>query len=320
MDTHLPLRLATRGSPLARAQADLVIRQLSQHHSALAQPGAIQTEIIITTGDRFLDQPLAEIGGKGLFTKEIDRALLNQSADIAVHSMKDIPTILPKGLTIACLLPRADPRDVLIMHPMAKKMENASSPLDQLPKGARVGSASLRRGAQLLHQRPDLDIQPLRGNINTRLNAVSQGKMDAIVLALAGLQRLGHVSTNSIILEPHIMLPAAAQGAIGIACRDDDTITQNLLSPLHDPVTGTVVAAERCFLAALEGDCRTPIAAYASLEKDHLRFQGLLATPDGHSIWRAEQEGRPTDAIEMARAAAATIQRRSNTAMKPTPR
>ena len=257
MEAHLPLRLATRGSPLARAQADLVIHQLGQTHPTLAEPGAIQIEIITTTGDRFLNQPLAEIGGKGLFTKEIDQALLTKAADIAVHSMKDVPTQLPEGLTISCLLPRADPRDALIIGPLArKKAEN--SPLDLLPQGARVGSASLRRCAQLLHQRPDLDIQPLRGNINTRLNTLSQGKMDAIILALAGLQRLGQASANSIILDPHIMLPAAAQGVIGVACRDDDILTQSLLSPLHDPVTESAVAAERCFLAALEGDCRTP--------------------------------------------------------------
>ncbi len=319
----LPLRLATRGSPLARAQAGLVIRQLRQTHTALAEPEAIQTEIITTTGDRFLDQPLAEIGGKGLFTKEIDHALLTKAADIAVHSMKDVPTALPEGLTIGCLLPRADPRDVLIMRPVPGKTGDDPdtefcdhAPFDQLPQAARVGSASLRRCAQLLHQRPDLDIRPLRGNINTRLDKLSQGTMDGILLAMAGLHRLGHVATNSIILDPHIMLPAAAQGVIGIACRTDDSIIRALLAPLHDRITEIAVTAERCFLSALEGDCRTPIAAYAHLQKNRLTFRGLLATPDGRSLWRAEQEGPPDQAIRMARDAAATIRHHARSAIR----
>jgi len=270
-----PIRIGTRGSPLARAQAREVAECLSAAHSHLAAQGAIEIEIIKTTGDRFTDRPLADIGGKGLFTKEIEEALLDGRIDIAVHSMKDVPTWLPEGLLIDCILPREDPRDVLIARDGAARIVD-------LPQAAVVGTASLRRQAQILMIRPDLSVQLLRGNVQTRLDKVNAGVVDATLLAFAGLKRLDAMPPGATPLELQEMLPAVAQGAIGIECRADDKAVCDLLAPLNDRASAQAITAERALLAALDGSCRTPIAGLAKIGADGmLRLDALIARPDG---------------------------------------
>ena len=304
-------RIATRGSLLARAQAHLVVSRLAQSHPDLRDPGIIEICIVKTTGDRLLNQAVSETGGKGAFTKEIDQALLSEKADIAVHSMKDVPVTLPSGIIIACLLAREDPRDILIGRTGLGDLNS----LDDLPEGACVGTSSLRRRAQLLHRRSDLDIRPLRGNIDRRLEILAAGEMDAIVLALAGLRRLGlNPGDNqmpSLILDPEMMLPAPAQGTIGVACRAEDTATRQWLAPLNDPDTTTALNAERAFLTALGGDCRTPIAAWARLRDHRLTLQGLLATADGRTLWRAADTGNPHEATRLGHRVAARIKKQA---------
>ena len=278
--TARPIRIGTRGSPLALAQAHMVRDLLTQAHGGLAVPEIV---VIKTTGDRITDRPLAEIGGKGLFTKELETALLDDGIDIAVHSMKDVATWLPDALTIDCLLPRADPRDALF----AKGARTIAG----LPAGAIVGTASLRRGAQILACRPDIKVVPLRGNVQTRLGKFDRGEVDATLLAVAGLNRLGLADLGHVALPIEEMLPAAAQGAIGIERRADDAATAALLAPLNDPATATCVAAERALLAALDGSCRTPIAALAELTGDQVHLRGLVVMPDGSAVYRAEQTG-----------------------------
>lgn len=274
------LRIGTRGSPLALAQADETRARLIAAHPQLA--GAIEIVVIKTTGDKVQDRPLSEIGGKGLFTKEIEDALLAGEIDIAVHSMKDVPTFLPDGLTIDCLLPREDPRDVLI--------STSGNSIATLPRGAVVGSASLRRAAQIKALRPDLAIVPLRGNVETRIAKVQRGDATATLLALAGLKRLHKQNVATAILSTDEILPAVAQGAIGLETRAHDDRVNALLAPLNDRNTQVRVAAERACLAVLEGSCRTPIAAFAELEGDVVRLRALIATPDGSKVHR--QDGR----------------------------
>ena len=285
------LRIGTRGSPLALIQANEVRDRLIAAHPALAAPDAVVIEIIRTTGDRVRDRALAEIGGKGLFTKEIEQALYDDDIDLAVHSMKDVPTWLPDGLVIDCLLPRADPRDALIAN-------NAASIAD-LPEHAVVGSASVRRAAQIKRQRPDLEIVLLRGNVDTRLRKLADGEVDATLLALAGLDRLGVTeASGAVALEPDEMLPAVAQGAIGVECRVNDEPSRELLAAVNDPACAIQVACERALLAALDGSCRTPIAGLAALDDDGgLSLRALVAKIDGSAIHETSRVGAAEDAL-----------------------
>ncbi|KAA0597944.1 hydroxymethylbilane synthase [Azospirillum lipoferum] len=298
MTTH-PLRIGTRGSPLALAQAHETRDRLIAAHPHLAAPGAIEIVVFKTTGDRILDRTLAEAGGKGLFTKELEEALFDGRADLAVHSMKDVPTQLPDGLEIATLLPREDPRDAFFAR--------SGSGLADLPAGSVVGTAGLRRQAQVLELRPDLKIFPLRGNVQTRLSKLDAGEVDATLLALAGLRRLGLTERITAVLEPETMLPAVAQGAIGIEIRSDDDATRALLAPLNCAETMLRVTAERALLAALDGSCRTPIAALAVLDGDDLHLRAKVLSPDGRSIFRAERRGKATDAESLGADAGAEI-------------
>ena len=266
-----PLRIGTRGSPLALAQAEETRLRLEEAFPDLI--GAITIEVIHTTGDKIQDRPLSAIGGKGLFTKEIDEAQLEGRVDIAVHSMKDVPTQLPDGLALAALLPREDVRDVLI--------SSKGRSLPELPEGAVVGSASLRRAAQILRRRPDLSVIPFRGNVQTRLRKLAEGQVDATLLALAGLNRLKIMPMEAVPLSVEEMLPAVAQGAIGITCRAGDERALTLLSVLDHAPTRACVAAERAFLAVLDGSCRTPIAGLAELDGDRLTLTGMILRPDG---------------------------------------
>jgi hydroxymethylbilane synthase len=283
-----PLRIGTRGSPMALYQAGFVRDRLQSVHPKLAGEGGVEVVTIRTTGDRVQTRLLAEIGGKGLFTKEIEEALLDERIDIAVHSLKDMETALPDGLTIGCVLPRDDPRDVLVSRTGAR--------LRDLPPGARIGTASLRRRAQLLRERPDLEIVPIRGNVDTRLNKLAAGEVDVLVLALCGLERLGKAAVATEILSPGQMLPAIGQGALAIECRAGDTALRELLAPLNDPTCAACVAAERAMLAALDGSCRTPIGGLATIDGDRLTLDGLLLSPDG----KAERRDRGTGAVDDA--------------------
>lgn len=287
------LRIGSRGSPLALAQAGLVRARLAAAWPDLAAPDAIAIEVIRTTGDRITDRPLAEAGGKGLFTKEIEEALLAGRVDLAVHSMKDMPTVLPAGLVVPCLLAREDPRDALIA---------GVARIADLPNGAVVGTSSLRRKAQLLARRGDLRIRDLRGNVETRLRKQERGEVQATILALAGLRRLGLEAKAAAILDASEILPAVAQGAIGVEIRIGDTRVHDLLAPLHHTPTGFAVAAERGVLEVLDGSCRTPIAALAvGRTFGRLRVDALIARPDGSRVIRTAREGPEADAAEMGR-------------------
>ncbi|KAK3120932.1 hypothetical protein QOZ80_8BG0643640 [Eleusine coracana subsp. coracana] len=278
------IRIGTRGSPLAKAQAYETRDKLKAAHNELAEDGAIEIVIIKTTGDMILDKPLADIGGKGLFTKEIDDALLQGRIDIAVHSMKDVPIYLPEGTIVPCYLPREDVRDAFIC-----KMANS---LAELPAGSLVGSASLRRQSQILHRYPSLKVVNIRGNLETRLRKVKERVVDATILALAGLKRLDKTENAISLLSVQEMLPAVAQGAIGIACRSNDDKMMKYLSSLNHEDTKLAVTCEREFLAVLDGNCRTPIAAYAYRDKDgNCSFRGLLATPDGSIVYETSRSG-----------------------------
>ena len=291
---NLPVRIATRGSPLALAQAHEVRDRLRAAHATLAAEDAVVITPYSTTGDRIQSQPLADIGGKGLFTKEIEEALLDGRADIAVHSMKDVPTELPDGLVLDALLPREDPRDALI--------STAARSIAGLPMGARVGTASLRRRALLLSARPDIRIEPLRGNVGTRLRRIEEGDFDATILAVAGLNRLGLAPSAMTPIDSDDMLPATCQGAIGIECRADDADTRLLLAALNDRPTAICVAAERAFLAALDGSCRTPIAGLATLSGEMVSFRGLIVRPDGSETLATQREAAAGDAALLGKA------------------
>ncbi|NKB19986.1 MAG: hydroxymethylbilane synthase [Alphaproteobacteria bacterium] len=287
------IRIATRGSPLALAQANMVRDILAAAHPVLAGDGAIEILPMRTTGDKIQIGSLAAVGGKGLFTKEIEDALLENRADIAVHSMKDVPTVLPEGLTIRALLPREDPRDALIAH------DNTIKSLVDLPVGASVGTASLRRKALLLSARPDIQIDILRGNVQTRLDKVQAGEFDATFLAIAGLKRLGLFDKATAILDPDEMLPAVCQGAIGIECREDDASTGDLLAVINHAETEIRTNAERAFLARLDGSCRTPIGGLATIAGTMLSFRGLVVRPDGSEVHAAQREGTVDEAVEI---------------------
>jgi len=291
-------KIGTRGSVLALAQAQEVLAGLTAAHHASRQE--FEVCVIKTSGDRIQDRPLAEAGGKGLFTKEIEEALLAREIDLAVHSMKDVPTILPAGLAIACYLPRADVRDAFISSKAAS--------LSQLPAAAVVGTSSLRRQAQVKRLRPDLQVVPLRGNVDTRLRKLQEGAVDATLLACAGLARLGLSSRITQPVSIDDMLPAVAQGAIGVEIRADDDRTAHLLAPINHAQTALAVAVERAFLAKLDGSCKTPIAGLAQLvAPDRLLFCGQILAPDGRRAHATRREGRPETAIAMAEDAAAEL-------------
>jgi hydroxymethylbilane synthase len=274
-----PLRIATRKSQLALWQAEHVAALLRGAHPGLE----VELVPMVTQGDRIQDRTLAAIGGKGLFIKELEVALEEQRADIAVHSMKDLPGDLPEGLIIAAVLERADARDALLTA--------SARGLDDLPRGARVGTSSLRRQAQLLAARPDLKLETLRGNVDTRLRRLDDGDMDAIVLACAGLTRLGLESRITALLDPKICLPAVAQGVIGIECRGADSRTRGLVTVLNHQDTRIAMDAERAFAHRLGGSCQSPIAAHARLDGQRLRLDGLVAEPDGSRLLRDSVSG-----------------------------
>jgi hydroxymethylbilane synthase len=278
-----PLRVATRKSQLALWQAEHVAALLRRAHAGLE----VELVPMVTQGDRIQDRSLAAIGGKGLFIKELEAALEDGRADIAVHSMKDLPGDLPLGLGIAAVLERADARDALLT--------GSGAALAALPRGARVGTSSLRRQAQLLAARPDLRITTLRGNVDTRLRRLDAGDMDAIVLACAGLIRLGLESRITARLDPAICLPAVAQGAIGIECRSADLRTLKLVTVLNHEATRIAVDAERAFAHRLGGSCQSPIAAHARLEARHLMLDGMVAEPDGSRLLRDAMTGSIDD-------------------------
>lgn len=288
------IRIGTRGSPLALAQAHEVRERLAKAHGL--SHDAITITVIKTLGDQVLDRPLSEIGGKGLFTKEIEDALLANEIDVAVHSMKDMQTALPEGLVIGAVLPREDVRDAFI------SLKYAS--LDDVPKGSVVGTSSLRRQAQLLNVRPDLTVVGFRGNVQTRLKKLQDGVAEATFLAVAGLNRLGMSDRVTAAIAIDQMLPAVAQGAIGLEIRAGDEATADLLAPLNDAATALAVTAERAFLTRLEGSCRTPIAGHAHLADGKLHFRGQVLSPDGKVSYAVSLSGPPETALDIGTNAA----------------
>lgn len=278
------LRIATRKSPLAMWQAEFVKAQLEKHHPKLQ----VQLLPMVSKGDKILDVPLAKVGGKGLFVKELESAMLNDEADIAVHSMKDVPVDFPEGLQLHTICEREDPRDAFV--------SNHYSNIEALPQGAVVGTSSLRRECQLRARRPDLQLKFLRGNVNSRLQKLDDGQYDAIILAAAGLLRLNMPERIKAFIAPEQSLPAVGQGAVGIECRSNDTWTQHLLAPLEHKATRCRVLAERAMNATLEGGCQVPIGSFALLENDELWLRGLVGEPDGSKIIADEIRGPMTEA------------------------
>jgi hydroxymethylbilane synthase len=291
--------IATRGSMLALWQAEWIKAQLEAGNPRLK----VELNKIKTTGDKILDVPLAKVGGKGLFVKEIEEALLQNTADLAVHSMKDVPTDLPKGLHIAAICEREDPRDALLAGAKIKRFED-------LPQGARIGTSSLRRICQILSKRPDLKIIQLRGNVDTRIRKLDEGEFDAIILAAAGVKRLGRAERITQIIPQDISLPAIGQGAVGIECREDDEFTNSLVKALDHAETSVCVRAERAFLKKLEGGCQVPIAAHARLtinkakSTPSLFIEGLVGSVSGDRIIRESIEGLPEEAESLGTALA----------------
>jgi len=286
------IRIATRKSPLALWQAEHVADRLEKLFPD------IQTELVkmVTKGDKILDAPLAKIGGKGLFVKELEQGILNDSADIAVHSMKDVPVEFPEGLHLAAILDREDPTDAFV--------SNTYPSLEALPKTAKIGTSSLRRQCQIKEKFPDAEILSLRGNVNTRLSKLDAGEYDAIILASAGLKRLGMENRITQCLDTSISLPAIGQGAIGIECRIDDAKTNDLLLALHDKETAIRITAERAMNKRLNGGCQVPIAGFAELLGEKLIMKGLVGSPDGTLLYRAELNGNLTDAEQIGTAIA----------------
>jgi hydroxymethylbilane synthase len=292
----LPLKLGTRGSPLARAQTANFLAQLSHFCPVLKGLNVFEEHIITTTGDAVQDRPLAEIGGKGLFAKEIHEALAERKIDFAVHSLKDLETVLPPGITLACTLKREDARDVLIL-PEHQSGLDPSDPYAALAPGAVIGSASVRRQAQLKHARPDVNFVLFRGNVGTRLKKIDAGEVSATLLAYAGLKRLQLEHRASLPLNTELMVPAACQGIVGITIRSEDTELQALLAAIEDPEAKAVATAERALLAALDGSCRTPIGGHARLMEDgDLHITGLVAREDGSFLLKRSLTGAREDA------------------------
>ncbi|MGG7448989.1 hydroxymethylbilane synthase [Kosakonia oryzendophytica] len=281
------LRIATRQSPLALWQAQYVKERLEANHPGLT----VELVPMVTRGDVILDTPLAKVGGKGLFVKELELALLENRADIAVHSMKDVPVDFPEGLGLSTICERDDPRDAFV--------SNRYNSLDELPAGSIVGTSSLRRQCQLAAQRPDLVIRSLRGNVGTRLSKLDNGEYDAIILAVAGLKRLGLGERVRVALSPETSLPAVGQGAVGIECRLDDAHTRALLQPLNHADTAVRVKAERAMNTRLEGGCQVPIGSYAELVDGEIWLRALVGAPDGSTMVRGERRGNPADAEQL---------------------
>ena len=292
-----PLKIGTRGSPLALAQAHETRDRLAAAFSLAAE--AFEIVVIKVTGDQILDRALKEIGGKGLFTREIEEALLAGDIDIAVHSMKDMPTIQPDGLVLDCYLPREDVRDAFVSPGVARLMD--------LPQGAVVGSSSLRRRAQLAHRRPDLQLVEFRGNVQTRMKKLADGVAAATFLAMAGLNRLGLADVARSAIDPEEMLPAVAQGAIGIERRAADARVAAMLAAIHHRDTGLRLAAERAFLLRLDGSCETPIAGLALLDGDSLWLRGEVLRPDGTQVITGERRGLAADGAAMGTDLAAEL-------------
>ncbi|MFC3152549.1 hydroxymethylbilane synthase [Litoribrevibacter euphylliae] len=281
--TTKTLRIATRKSPLALWQAEYVKERLLAVHPELT----VELVAMSTRGDKILDAPLAKVGGKGLFVKELERCLLDGEADIAVHSMKDVPMEFPEGLGLSVICEREDPRDAFV--------SNHYKSLDELPPKSVVGTSSLRRQCQLMQKRPDLEVKWLRGNVQTRLSKLDDGQYDAIILATAGLLRLKMEDRIAERISTDTSLPAGGQGAVGIECRVDDAETIELLKPLHDDATATRVYAERAMNRRLEGGCQVPIACYAELQGDQIWLRGLVGSPDGTTVLRHEIRGDAAD-------------------------
>jgi len=296
------LRIGSRGSPLALVQANEVKSRLAAAAGLDAERIAI--EIIRTTGDVVQDRPLAESGGKGLFAKEIEEALLAGKIDLAVHSAKDLPTELPAGLVLAAFLPREDPRDAFISR--------KAKTLGELSPGAVLGTASPRRQALVRRLRPDVGVVTLRGNVETRLRKLEAGEVDATLLAVAGLKRLGLLLAATAILDPDVFLPAVGQGAIAIETRADDTRTRALVATIDHPDTAIAVAAERAFLAVLDGSCRTPIGGHARLHERAVHFRGIIVKPDGSEAFEVRREGRREDAAKLGADAGRELRERAS--------
>ncbi|WP_353143947.1 hydroxymethylbilane synthase [Acinetobacter pragensis] len=278
------LKIATRQSPLALWQAEHIKARLEALHAELK----VELVTFVTQGDKILDTPLAKIGGKGLFVKELEAALMDGRADLAVHSMKDVPMALPQGLSLAVICEREDPLDAFV--------SNTYSHFDDLPQGAKVGTSSLRRKCQILKQRPDLEIIDLRGNVGTRLSKLDAGNYDAIILASAGLKRLGLAQRIRHTLLPEVSLPAVGQGALGLECREDDQQVLDLILPLMHADSNACVRAERAFNAYLEGGCQVPIAGYATLNNGQIHLEGRVGSVDGATLLKAVQVGAASDA------------------------
>ncbi len=295
------LRIGTRGSPLALVQARMVRSRLAI--ASGLEEGAIELVVIRTTGDTIQDRTLAEEGGKGLFTKEIEEALLDKRVDLAVHSAKDMPTILPDGLVLAACLEREDPRDAFI----SRKAHS----LSELARGASLGTASLRRQAIAKRARPDLRILPMRGNVETRLRKLDAGEVDATILALAGLKRLGLCGHATAVMSAEEFLPAVGQGAIGIETREDDKGVRDILARVDHGDTSAAIMCERAFLGALDGSCRTPIAGHATLSGDAVQFRGLIARPDGSAAHDIAGTGKRKDATTIGAEAGRELKHRA---------
>ena len=287
--TDSRLRIATRKSPLALWQANHVRDALLVRHPELD----VELLTMTTQGDKILDTPLAKVGGKGLFVKELETGMLEGRADLAVHSMKDVPVEFPQGLCLAAVLPREDPRDVLI--------SNTCSSIDELPQGARLGTSSLRRQSQLRARRPDLQILDLRGNVNTRLSKLDNGEYDAIMLAAAGVKRMGWEARITEFLPPEQFLPAIGQGAIGIEIRDEDARLHELVAELNDAQTAIRISAERALNEALQGGCQVPIAGYSEISHGVILLRALVGRPDGTELVQGVISGKPEDAEELGR-------------------
>ena len=281
------LKIATRQSPLALWQAEHIRARLEALHADLT----VELVTFVTQGDKILDTPLAKIGGKGLFVKELEAALLDGRADLAVHSMKDVPMALPEGLTLAVICEREDPLDAFV--------SNTYASFDDLPQGAKVGTSSLRRKCQILKARPDLEIIDLRGNVGTRLSKLDAGNYDAIILASAGLKRLELADRIRHTLDPVVSLPAVGQGALGLECREDDQAVLDLILPLMHDESNVCVRAERAFNAYLEGGCQVPIAGYATLQDGQLTIEGRVGSVDGATLLQVNLKGQPEDAEKL---------------------
>lgn len=300
MSAHSALRIGTRGSPLALVQTGHVAARLTELHPRLGEPRAVETIVVSTTGDRVRHELLSNLGGKGLFTKELDEAMLDGRIDIAIHSMKDMPALLPEGIVAHAVMPREDPRDAFI--------SNRSKDIAGLPAGARVGTASLRRSAQVRQARPDLSVVPLRGNVDTRLKKLDAGEVDATFLAVAGLRRLGKEAVITHAVPVHDMLPAVGQGVLCATCRTVDVRANTLLETLAEAEVTACVMAERAMLAALNGSCRTPIAGHAAIgPSGELTLKGMIAHPDGSEMVADEASGPAVEAERIGVGLARTL-------------